>query len=107
MSIAVLPFYIIEMSIVKKEINNGLYHPVHYLLSGFVVSSLGTAIISIVSTLFVVLMLKLNGFFNFFLINTLNLIVAESLCRLLSILISNYIIAMALVAGLYGMFMLC
>lgn len=106
MSIAVLPFYIIEREITKKEINNGLYGPFQYLFAGFLVSLIGIAVISIISTLFVVLLADLNGFGNFFLLLFLSLIVAESLTRLVSLLVPHYIIGMALVAGLYGMFML-
>jgi len=106
MSIAVLPFYIIDRGIVQKEVNNTLYHPLHYLTSQFFVSLLGVAFISIISTLFVVLIADLNGFGIFFVILFLSLAVAESLCRLISLLVPHYIIGMALVAGIYGMFML-
>jgi len=106
MSIAVLPFYIIERGIVQKEVNNQLYHPLHYITSQFIVSIFGVATIAIVSTLFVVLLADLNGFGIFFVILFLSLGVAESLCRLVSLLVPHYIIGMALVAGIYGMFML-
>lgn len=106
MSIAVLPFYIIDRGIVQKEVNNTLYHPFHYLTSQFLVSLLGVAFISIISTLFVILIPDLNGFGIFFVILFLSLAAAESLCRLISLLVPHYIIGMALVAGVYGMFML-
>lgn len=106
MSIAVLPFYIMDREIVQKEVNNVLYHPIHYLTSQFLVSILGIALIAIVSTLFVVLIADLNGFGIFFVILFLSLTAAESLCRFVSLLVPHYIIGMALVAGIYGMFML-
>lgn len=106
MSIAVLPFYIMDREIVQKEVNNILYHPFHYLTSQFIVSVIGVAVIAIISTLFVVLIADLNGFGMFFVILFLSLAAAESLCRFVSLLVPHYIIGMALVAGVYGMFML-
>lgn len=107
MSIAVLPFFLMERSIIRKEVYNNLYQPFHYQLSMFLTSLLGVFTIAIFSTILVVLLAKLNGFGIFLLILFLSLVVAESLTRLVSLLVPHYIIGMALVAGLYGMNMLC
>jgi len=107
MSIAALPTFMMERAIVEKEINNKLYHPILYQLSNWVISWLGIVIIAIVSTILVVLMANLNGFGIFFVNLFLSLLVAEGLISLCAFLVPHYIIGMALVAGLYGMFMLC
>ena len=106
MSIAVLPFYIQDREIVSKEINNGLYRPFHYLISQLLIAFLGIFVISIISTILVILITGVNGFWTFFLILFISLLVAESMCKLVSLIIPYYIIAMALVSGMYGMFML-
>jgi len=107
MSIAVLPFFMMERSIVYKEIKNKLYRPFQYQIARWVTAIPGVAIIAIVSTILVVLPADLNGFGIFFVILLLSLIIAESLAMLVSLLVPHYIIGMALIAGLYGVFMLC
>jgi ABC-type multidrug transport system permease subunit len=107
MSIAALPFFLIERAIIQKEINNQLYHPFQYQLSQFIAAIPGVALIALISSLFVVLLADLNGFGVFFVILFLSLLIAESLARLVSLLVPHYIIGMALISGLYGMFMLC
>lgn len=107
MSIAALPAFMMERAIIEKEINNKLYHPILYQLSNWITSFIGIVIITIISTLFVVLMCNLNNFGIFFVNLFLSLLIAEGLASLCSILVPHYIIGMALIAGLYGMFMLC
>lgn len=107
MSIAVLPFFMIERGIVEKEIHNRLYSPIHYQVAMFITSLPGVAIIAIVSSLLVNLIANLNGFGIFFLILFLSLVCGESLAMLVSLVVPHYIIGMALVAGLYGVFMIC
>mmetsp|Transcript_15159 Transcript_15159/g.12900 ORF Transcript_15159/g.12900 Transcript_15159/m.12900 type:complete len:169 (-) Transcript_15159:453-959(-) len=107
MSIAALPFFMIERSIIKKETQNQLYNPFYYQIAQFLTYLPGIAVIALVSSLFVVLIPNLNGFGIFFLTLFLSLVVAEGLAVLMSLLVPHYIIGMALVAGCYGMFMLC
>lgn len=107
MSIAALPAFMMERAIIEKEINNKLYHPILYQLSNWITSFVGIVIITIISTLLVVLMCNLNNFGIFFVDLFLSLLIAEGLASLCSILVPHYIIGMALIAGLYGMFMLC
>lgn len=107
MSIAVLPFFMVERSIINKEVKNKLYRPWHYQIARFITAIPGIALIAIISTILVVLPSGINGFGIFFVILLLSLIIAESLTMLVSLLVPHYIIGMALVAGFYGMFMLC
>jgi len=107
MSIAVLPFFMIERSIIHKEVKNKLYRPLHYQIARFITAIPGVALIAIISAILVVLPSGINGFGIFFVILLLSLIIAESLTMLVSLLVPHYIIGMALVAGLYGVFMLC
>lgn len=106
MSISVLPFYITDINIVKKELNNMLYNPLHYIASQFVVSIIGVSLIAITSSVFIALLSKINGFGIFFLILFLSLFVAESICRFVSLLVPHYIIGIAIAAAIYGIFML-
>lgn len=107
MSIAVLPFFMIERGIVEKEVHNKLYSPIHYQVAMFLTSVPGVAIIAIVSSLLVNLIANLNGFGVFFLILFLSLVCGESLAMLVSLVVPHYIIGMAIIAGLYGVFMIC
>jgi len=107
MSIAVLPFFMMERSIVNKEVKNKLYRPLYYQFARFVTAIPGVALIAILSTILVVLPSDINGFGVFFAILLLSLIIAESLAMLVSLIVPHYIIGMALIAGLYGVFMLC
>lgn len=49
----------------------------------------------------------LSNFGIFLLLLFLSLVIAENVAILFSLLVPHYIIGMALVAGFYGMFMLC
>jgi ABC-type multidrug transport system ATPase subunit len=107
MSIAAMPAYMMERAILEKEIINKLYHPLLYQLSSWVTSWIGVFLISLISTIIVVFMASLNGFGNFFVVIFLSLLIAEGVVSLVSILVGHYIIGMASIAGIYGMFMLC
>ena len=61
MSVAVLPFTVMERAIVDKEVLNGYYHPVYYQISQGMTSIFGTAILAFVTTLIVLGMTKMNG----------------------------------------------
>jgi len=107
MSIAAVPAFMMERAIIEKELRNKLYHPWTFQLSYWFSSWLGVFLIAIISTLFVVLMCSLRRF-GIFLVNLfLSLLIAEGLAFLTALLVPHYIIAMALISGLYGMFMIC
>ena len=107
MSIAAVPAFMMERAIVEKELRNKLYHPWTFQMSNWFTSWFGVILIAIVSSLFVVFMCNLNRF-GIFLVNLfLSLMIAEGLAFLVALIVPHYIIAMALIAGLYGMFMIC
>lgn len=107
MSIAAVPSFMMERAIIEKEIRNKLYHPFVFQLSNWFTSWFGVFLIAIISTIFVVLMCNLNNFGMFLLNLFLSLMIAEGLAFLAALLVPHYIIAMALIAGFYGVFMLC
>ena len=107
MSIAAVPAFMMERAIVEKELRNKLYHPWTFQMSNWFASWFGVILIAIVSSLFVVFMCNLNRF-GIFLVNLfLSLMIAEGLAFLVALIVPHYIIAMALIAGCYGMFMIC
>lgn len=56
MSIAALPFFMIERAIVNKEIINHIYEPFSYQAAAFLTNLPGIFIIALLSTMLVVLM---------------------------------------------------
>ena len=60
MSVAVLPFTVMERDIVDKEVMNSYYNPVYYQISQSISSLPGAAILAGVTTLIIVTMTKLN-----------------------------------------------
>mmetsp|Transcript_40197 Transcript_40197/g.45745 ORF Transcript_40197/g.45745 Transcript_40197/m.45745 type:complete len:641 (-) Transcript_40197:176-2098(-) len=106
MSVAVLPFTVIERAIVDKEVRNGYYPSFAYQLSQAVASIPGCGILAGLTTLIIVLMLDLNEPYWYLLTMFLSLLNAEALAMLVSHVVPHFIIGMAILAGLYGFFML-
>ena len=106
MSVAVLPFTVIERAIVDKEVLNKYYNPIYYQISQGVSSIPGCAILAFLVTLLIITMTKLNEPLWYFLNMFLSLLVAEALAQLVSHVVPHFVIGMALVAGMYGFFML-
>lgn len=106
MSVAVLPFTLIERAIVDKEIQNGYYTPSVYQLAQAVASIPGTALLAGLTTMIIILMTKLNDPLWYFINMFLSLNCAEALAMLISHFVPHFVIGMALIAGLYGFFML-
>jgi ABC-type multidrug transport system ATPase subunit len=106
MSIAVLPFTVMEKAIVDKEVLNKYYHPGFYQLAQALCSIPSTVILAFLTTLFIVSMAKLREPLWYFTDMWLSLVVAEALAQLISHVVPHFIIGMALLAGLYGFFML-
>jgi ABC-type multidrug transport system permease subunit len=106
MSVAVLPFTVMERGIVDKEVVNNYYHPILYQISQGISSIPGAAILAFLVSLFIITMTKLNDPLWYFLNMFLALVVAEALAQLVSHVVPHFIIGMALLAGLYGFLML-
>jgi ABC-type multidrug transport system ATPase subunit/ABC-type multidrug transport system permease subunit len=106
MSIAVVPFSMMERGIVEKEVRNGYYHPAVYLVSQAVASVFGTFLLALITSAITVSMTGLRDFGWYFLNMFLALNCAESIAYLISFIAPHYIVGIAVVAGLYGLFMI-
>lgn len=106
MSVAVLPFTVMERDIVEKEVRNGYYHPLAYQTAQAIASIPGAALLALVTTLIITSMTGLREPMFYFLNMFLSLVCAEALAQLVSHIVPHFIIGIGLVAGLYGLFML-
>jgi hypothetical protein len=106
MSVAVMPFTVMERAIVDKEVRNQYYNPVYYQVSQGISSIPGCAILAFLTTLFICTMTKLNDPLWYFLTMFLSLMVAEALAHCVSHVVPHFVIGIALLAGMYGFFML-
>lgn len=106
MSIAVVPFSMMERGIVEKEVRNGYYHPALYLISQAVASVFGTFVLALLTSAITVSMTGLREPLWYFLNMFLALNCAESIALLISFIVPHYIVGIAVVAGFYGLFML-
>lgn len=106
MSVAVLPFTVIEREIVNKEVKNAYYHPVVYQLAQGIASIPGAALLAFVTTVIIVSMTGLRAPVWYFCNMFLSLLCAEALAQLVSHMVPHFIIGIGLVAGIYGLFML-
>jgi len=77
MSVAVLPFFMMERSSFLRERSNGAYGVVSWVSANFLCSLPGLALISILSTACVVPLAGLNGFGTFFAALFCSLVAAE------------------------------
>ena len=106
MSVAVLPFTVMERDIVDKEVLNGYYHPIAYQIAQGLASIPGAALLAFLVSVIIVTMLKLNGPYWYFLNMFLSLVTSEALAQLVSHVVPHFVIGMAMIAGLFGFFML-
>ena len=106
MSVAVLPFTVMERAIVDKEVLNNYYNPIYYQVSQAISSIPGCAILAFLVTVIIVGMAKLNDPLWYFLNMFLSLMVAEALAHIVSHCVPHFIIGIALLAGMFGFFML-
>ncbi len=106
MSVAAVPFAVIERGIVEKEVRNGYYHPACFQFAQAIASIPGIFALTLVTSGITVGMTDLRNFWPYTINMCLSLGCAEALAQLVSHMVPHYIIGIALVAGVYGMFML-
>ena len=106
MSVAVLPFTVMERAIVEKEVRNGYYHPAVFQLAQAIASVPGTFLLALITTVIVISLTGLREPIWYFINMFLALCCAEALAHLVSHVVPHFIIGMAVLAGIYGMFML-
>jgi ABC-type multidrug transport system ATPase subunit len=107
MSVAVLPFFVMQRSIFVKERCNKAYDVPEYVLAKFVVSIPGIFLLSIIATTIIVLGAGLNGFGIYLADLFISLLEAEAFMCLMAALVPHYIIGIALASGVFGFSMLC
>jgi hypothetical protein len=100
MSVAVLPFTVMERAIVDKEVRNGYYNPIFYQLAQAVSSIPGAALLAFLTTLIIITMTKLDEPLWYFLTMFLSLCCAEALAQMVSHVVPHFVIGMALLAGM-------
>jgi ABC-type multidrug transport system permease subunit len=106
MSVAVLPFTVMERDIVDKEVLNGYYHPIAYQVAQGLASIPGCALLAFLVSLIILTMLKFKDPYWYFLNMFLSLMTSEALAQLVSHVVPHFVIGMAMIAGLFGFFML-
>ena len=106
MSVAVLPFTVLERAIVEKEVRNEYYHPACFQVAQAIASIPGIFALALTCSATVVGMTGLRSPYWYFLNMFLSLNCSEALAHLVSHLVPHFIIGIAIIAGIYGMFML-
>jgi len=106
MSVAVLPFTVMERDIVDKEVLNRYYHPFSYQIAQGICTLPGTAVLAGLVSVIIITMLKFKDPAWYFLNMFLSLMTAEALTQLVSHAAPHFVIGMAMIAGLFGFFML-
>eukprot|EP00939_MAST-03C_sp_MAST-3C-sp1_P004967 g4967.t1 len=106
MSVAVLPFFMMQRDVFVQERANGAFGVSEYVLAKFLTSLPGVFLIALVSTILVVLPSGLNGFGIYLLNLYVSLLVAEAFMCVMASVVPHFIIGIALAAGLFGFFML-
>jgi len=106
MSVAVLPFTLMEREIVDKEVLNKYYHPYSYQIAQGISTLPGCAVLAGLVSLIIITMLKFKDPAWYFLNMFLSLMTAEALAQMVSHAVPHFVIGMAIIAGLFGFFML-
>jgi len=106
MSVAVLPFTVMERDIVDKEVLNRYYHPFSYQIAQGLCTIPGAAVLAGLVSLIIITMLKFKDPAWYFLNMFLSLMTSEALAQLVSHAVPHFVIGMAMIAGLFGFFML-
>jgi len=107
MSISVLPFYIMDKSVYDRERMNRDYQLMPFVGAQFISTIPGIFLIALASAGITVGMMSLNGFPIFLTLLFMSLLIAEGFMSVVALMVPQFIIGIALAAGVYGMFMLC
>ncbi|KAG1696384.1 hypothetical protein DVH05_018515 [Phytophthora capsici] len=106
LSIAVLPFFVEQRAVFLRERTNSGVNVLSYVAANFLGALPGIFLIALSPTMLVGYLAGLNSYAVFLLTVFLSLIAAESLMHLISVLVSQFIIGMALGAAIFGWFIL-
>jgi len=99
MSVAVLPFTVMERDIVDKEVLNKYYHPFSYQIAQGIATVPGAAVLAGLVSLILITMLKFKDPAWYFLNMFLSLLTAEALAQMVSHAVPHFVIGMAMLAG--------
>jgi len=106
MVVAAVPFLVAEQKIVAKEVYNGYYHPVVHHFAKGIARLPGVCILAFIITVIMVTMTKFRSPFLFFVDMFLSLFCSEAIAQLVSLIVSQYIIGIVGLCGIFGCFML-
>ncbi|CAH0477012.1 unnamed protein product [Peronospora belbahrii] len=107
MSVAALPALLEHRAVMEREMRAYALSLTGYTMSNLLASLPGIFLISVLASVIVVFLARVQTFYTFLINLTLSLVAAESLMHLLGAAVPHYIMGIALGAGLFGMFMLC
>lgn len=106
MSIAVLPFFIEQRAVFLRERTNSGLNVASYVVANFLGALPGLFLIALSSSLLIVYLAGLRSFGVFLFVVFLSLVIAENLMHLISAVVPEFIIGMALGAAIFGCFIL-
>jgi len=106
MTVAAVPFFMIQRATFARERANGAYSTPSYVLSQYFCSAPGIFIIALLSSACSVLPARLNGFGYFVATLFVSLWTAESFVIFISSVVPHFVIGLALAAGAFGFFMI-
>ena len=102
MAVASVPFAIVERNIMNKEVRNHRYHPVFFHGAQALASIPSCFILAVISTVILMPMTKMHGMYFFGFNIFLLLLCADALAQLVSHIAPEFISALAISSGLFG-----
>jgi ABC-type multidrug transport system ATPase subunit len=106
LSIAVLPFFIEQRAVFLRERTNSNLNVSSYVVANFLGALPGIFLIALSSTLLIGFLAGLKSYGVFLCVVFLSLVVAENLMHLISAVVPQFIMGMALGAAIFGWFIL-
>jgi ABC-type multidrug transport system permease subunit len=105
LTVAALPFFMIERGIFEKEKRNNLYSVATYVSAYTVAAIPGVFLIAFLTSALIVPMSGLYNYGNYALFMFILLMGGEQMAMLVSALIPHYIVGMLSLGGIYAIFM--